>query len=88
MFTTNIYFSLACLDVYFFHLFVQDHRVEQFVLSPLHNVLVISYEMLLRCLEQVQYVHLLFQELSVLVNVTNQTCFVFVFRYRKWSLVS
>uniref|UniRef100_A0A3Q3L5I7 RAD54 homolog B n=1 Tax=Labrus bergylta TaxID=56723 RepID=A0A3Q3L5I7_9LABR len=34
----------------------QDHRVEQFVLSPLHSVLVISYEMLLRCLEQVQKV--------------------------------
>uniref|UniRef100_A0A8C6LVX4 GTP binding protein overexpressed in skeletal muscle n=1 Tax=Nothobranchius furzeri TaxID=105023 RepID=A0A8C6LVX4_NOTFU len=30
----------------------QEHRVEQFVSSPLHNVLVISYEMLLRCLEQ------------------------------------
>uniref|UniRef100_A0A3P8RT06 RAD54 homolog B n=1 Tax=Amphiprion percula TaxID=161767 RepID=A0A3P8RT06_AMPPE len=30
----------------------QDHRIEQFVLSPLHSVLVISYEMLLRCLEQ------------------------------------
>ncbi|XP_047455730.1 DNA repair and recombination protein RAD54B [Mugil cephalus] len=34
----------------------QDHRIEQFVLSPLHSVLVISYEMLLRCLEQVQKV--------------------------------
>ncbi|XP_061771659.1 DNA repair and recombination protein RAD54B isoform X4 [Nerophis ophidion] len=34
----------------------QDHRIEQFVLSPLHNVLVISYEMLLRCFEQVQKV--------------------------------
>ncbi|XP_017280508.1 DNA repair and recombination protein RAD54B [Kryptolebias marmoratus] len=34
----------------------QDHRIEQFVLSPLHNVLVISYEMLLRCLEQIQKV--------------------------------
>ncbi|XP_068615483.1 DNA repair and recombination protein RAD54B [Brachionichthys hirsutus] len=32
------------------------HRIEQFVLSPLHSVLVISYEMLLRCLEQVQTV--------------------------------
>ncbi|XP_076009862.1 DNA repair and recombination protein RAD54B [Genypterus blacodes] len=32
----------------------QDHRVEQFVASPLHSVLVISYEMLLRSLEQVQ----------------------------------
>uniref|UniRef100_A0A8C9WY92 RAD54 homolog B n=1 Tax=Sander lucioperca TaxID=283035 RepID=A0A8C9WY92_SANLU len=31
----------------------QDHRIEQFVSSPLHSVLVISYEMLLRCLEQV-----------------------------------
>ncbi|XP_028985049.1 DNA repair and recombination protein RAD54B [Betta splendens] len=34
----------------------QDHRIEQFVLSPMHSVLVISYEMLLRCLEQVQKV--------------------------------
>ncbi|KAK2844547.1 hypothetical protein Q5P01_011206 [Channa striata] len=34
----------------------QDHRIEQFVLSPLHSVLVISYEMLLRCLEQIQKV--------------------------------
>ncbi|XP_029360142.1 DNA repair and recombination protein RAD54B isoform X2 [Echeneis naucrates] len=34
----------------------QDHRIEQFVASPLHSVLVISYEMLLRCLEQVQKV--------------------------------
>ncbi|KAM6910575.1 DNA repair and recombination protein RAD54B [Xenentodon cancila] len=34
----------------------QDHRIEQFVLSPLHTVLVISYEMLLRCLDQIQKV--------------------------------
>nr|XP_057940628.1 DNA repair and recombination protein RAD54B isoform X2 [Doryrhamphus excisus] len=34
----------------------QEHRIEQFALSPLHNVLVISYEMLLRSLEQVQKV--------------------------------
>ncbi|XP_054477291.1 DNA repair and recombination protein RAD54B [Anoplopoma fimbria] len=34
----------------------QDHRIEQFLISPLHSVLVISYEMLLRCLEQVQKV--------------------------------
>lgn len=39
-------------------IFDQDHRIEQFVLSPLHNVLVISYEMLLRCLEQVRRSHL------------------------------
>ncbi|XP_056142527.1 DNA repair and recombination protein RAD54B [Lampris incognitus] len=32
----------------------QDHRIEKFVASPLHSVLVISYEMLLRSLEQVQ----------------------------------
>ncbi|XP_067094037.1 DNA repair and recombination protein RAD54B [Osmerus mordax] len=32
----------------------QDHRVEQYVASPLHSVLVISYEMLLRSVEQVQ----------------------------------
>uniref|UniRef100_A0A673B5D8 RAD54 homolog B n=1 Tax=Sphaeramia orbicularis TaxID=375764 RepID=A0A673B5D8_9TELE len=30
----------------------QDHRIEHFMASPLHSVLVISYEMLLRCLEQ------------------------------------
>nr|XP_019948182.1 PREDICTED: DNA repair and recombination protein RAD54B-like [Paralichthys olivaceus] len=35
---------------------VSDHRIEQFVLSPLHSVLVISYEMLLRSQEQVQKV--------------------------------
>ncbi|XP_072250422.1 DNA repair and recombination protein RAD54B isoform X1 [Leuresthes tenuis] len=34
----------------------QDNRIEHFILSPLHSVLVISYEMLLRCLEQVQKV--------------------------------
>ncbi|XP_033959408.1 DNA repair and recombination protein RAD54B [Pseudochaenichthys georgianus] len=34
----------------------QDNRIEKFVLSPLHSVLVISYEMLLRCLDQVQKV--------------------------------
>lgn len=34
----------------------QDHRMERFVSSPLHSVLVVSYEMLLRCLEQVQKV--------------------------------
>ncbi|KAJ3597260.1 hypothetical protein NHX12_000788 [Muraenolepis orangiensis] len=32
----------------------QDHRIEQFVASPQHSVLVISYEMLLRSLEQIQ----------------------------------
>uniref|UniRef100_A0A8C6V094 RAD54 homolog B n=1 Tax=Neogobius melanostomus TaxID=47308 RepID=A0A8C6V094_9GOBI len=32
----------------------QDHRIEHFLASPLHSVLVISYEMLLRCLEQVK----------------------------------
>ncbi|XP_028325918.1 DNA repair and recombination protein RAD54B [Gouania willdenowi] len=32
----------------------QDHRIEQFVFSKLHSVLVISYEMLLRCSEQIQ----------------------------------
>uniref|UniRef100_A0A3Q1F862 RAD54 homolog B n=1 Tax=Acanthochromis polyacanthus TaxID=80966 RepID=A0A3Q1F862_9TELE len=35
---------------------VMGMRIEQFVVSPLHSVLVISYEMLLRCLEQVQTV--------------------------------
>ncbi|XP_032415090.1 DNA repair and recombination protein RAD54B isoform X1 [Xiphophorus hellerii] len=34
----------------------QDHRIEEFLSSPLHNVLVISYEMLLRCLEPIQKV--------------------------------
>ncbi|XP_075965753.1 DNA repair and recombination protein RAD54B [Anarhichas minor] len=34
----------------------QDHRIEHFLVSPLHSVLVISYEMLLRCLEQVKKV--------------------------------
>lgn len=34
---------------------MQDHRIEQFILSPLHTVLVISYEMLLRCLEQASF---------------------------------
>lgn len=34
---------------------MQDHRIEQFILSPLHAVLVISYEMLLRCLEQASF---------------------------------
>ncbi|XP_067887696.1 DNA repair and recombination protein RAD54B isoform X2 [Heterodontus francisci] len=32
----------------------QDHKVEDFIGSPLYSVLIISYEMLLRCLEQVQ----------------------------------
>ncbi|XP_041045854.1 DNA repair and recombination protein RAD54B isoform X1 [Carcharodon carcharias] len=32
----------------------QDHKVEDFISSPLHSVLIISYEMLLRCLEQIQ----------------------------------
>ncbi|XP_067835362.1 DNA repair and recombination protein RAD54B [Heptranchias perlo] len=32
----------------------QDHKVEDFISSPLHSVLVISYEMLLRCLEHIQ----------------------------------
>ncbi|XP_072107979.1 DNA repair and recombination protein RAD54B isoform X1 [Mobula birostris] len=32
----------------------QDHKVEDFIASPLYSVLVISYEMLLRCLEQIQ----------------------------------
>ncbi|XP_068093765.1 DNA repair and recombination protein RAD54B isoform X2 [Hyperolius riggenbachi] len=32
----------------------QDHKVEEFILSPLYPVLIISYEMLLRSLEQFQ----------------------------------
>ncbi|XP_068020467.1 DNA repair and recombination protein RAD54B [Melanerpes formicivorus] len=34
----------------------QDHKVEEFLSSPLYSVLIISYEMLLRCLDQVQAV--------------------------------
>ncbi|KAM9096628.1 DNA repair and recombination protein RAD54B isoform 2-T2 [Sarcophilus harrisii] len=32
----------------------QDHKIEDFVNSPLYSVLVISYEMLLRCLDQIK----------------------------------
>ncbi|XP_066481022.1 DNA repair and recombination protein RAD54B [Tiliqua scincoides] len=32
----------------------QDHKVEEFVKSPLYSVLIISYEMLLRSLDQIQ----------------------------------
>ncbi|NWU88770.1 RA54B protein, partial [Upupa epops] len=32
----------------------QDHKVEEFIGSPLYSVLIISYEMLLRCLDQIQ----------------------------------
>ncbi|XP_053099002.1 DNA repair and recombination protein RAD54B isoform X3 [Hemicordylus capensis] len=32
----------------------QDHKVEEFVNSPLYSVLIISYEMLLRSLDQIQ----------------------------------
>ncbi|XP_056378478.1 DNA repair and recombination protein RAD54B isoform X1 [Hyla sarda] len=32
----------------------QDHKVEDFIASPLYSVLIISYEMLLRSLEQLQ----------------------------------
>ncbi|XP_069777982.1 DNA repair and recombination protein RAD54B isoform X3 [Narcine bancroftii] len=32
----------------------QDHKVEDFINSPLYSVLIISYEMLLRCLEQIK----------------------------------
>ncbi|XP_078543154.1 DNA repair and recombination protein RAD54B isoform X2 [Lissotriton helveticus] len=31
----------------------QDHKIEEFILSPLNSVLIISYEMLLRSLEQI-----------------------------------
>ncbi|NXG74575.1 RA54B protein, partial [Baryphthengus martii] len=34
----------------------QDHKVEEFISSPLYSVLIISYEMVLRCLHQVQAV--------------------------------
>nr|XP_020641034.1 DNA repair and recombination protein RAD54B [Pogona vitticeps] len=32
----------------------QDHRVEEFINSPLYSVLIVSYEMLLRSLDQIQ----------------------------------
>ncbi|NWH64590.1 RA54B protein, partial [Geococcyx californianus] len=32
----------------------QDHKVEEFISSPLYSVLIISYEMLLRSLDQIQ----------------------------------
>ncbi|XP_045143275.1 DNA repair and recombination protein RAD54B [Echinops telfairi] len=32
----------------------QDHKVEEFIISPLYSVLIISYEMLLRSLDQVR----------------------------------
>nr|XP_047931239.1 DNA repair and recombination protein RAD54B isoform X3 [Anser cygnoides] len=32
----------------------QDHKVEEFISSPLYSVMIISYEMLLRSLEQIQ----------------------------------
>ncbi|KAG8441820.1 hypothetical protein GDO86_010846 [Hymenochirus boettgeri] len=32
----------------------QDHKIEDFINSPLYSVLIISYEMLLRCLEQIK----------------------------------
>ncbi|XP_072269343.1 DNA repair and recombination protein RAD54B, partial [Pyxicephalus adspersus] len=32
----------------------QDHKVEEFINSPLYPVLIISYEMLLRCMDQIQ----------------------------------
>ncbi|KAM6283228.1 DNA repair and recombination protein RAD54B isoform 2-T2 [Porphyrio hochstetteri] len=34
----------------------QDHKVEEFIRSPLYSVLIISYEMLLRSLDQIQSV--------------------------------
>ncbi|XP_078253309.1 DNA repair and recombination protein RAD54B isoform X2 [Rhinoraja longicauda] len=35
----------------------QDHKVEDFITSPLYPVLIISYEMLLRCVEPIQDLH-------------------------------
>lgn len=40
----------------YFPLYLQDHKVEEFIGSPLYSVLIISYEMLLRCLDQIQTV--------------------------------
>ncbi|NWQ74407.1 RA54B protein, partial [Columbina picui] len=37
-----------------FLLYLQDHKVEEFIGSPLYSVLIISYEMLLRSLDQIQ----------------------------------
>ncbi|NWR46232.1 RA54B protein, partial [Regulus satrapa] len=34
----------------------QDHKVEEFIASPLYSVMIISYEMLLRSLDQIQAV--------------------------------
>lgn len=38
----------------YFPLHLQDHKVEEFNGSPLYSVLIISYEMLLRSLDQIQ----------------------------------
>lgn len=35
-------------------LYLQDHKVEEFIGSPLYSILIISYEMLLRSLDQIQ----------------------------------
>lgn len=37
-----------------FLLCLQDHKVEEFIASPLYSVMIISYEMLLRSLDQIQ----------------------------------
>ncbi|KAG2465300.1 DNA repair and recombination protein RAD54B isoform X2 [Polypterus senegalus] len=34
----------------------QDHKIEEFISSPLYPILLISYEMMLRCLEQIMTV--------------------------------
>ena len=38
----------------YFPLCLQDHKVEEFIGSPLYSVMIISYEMLLRSLDQIQ----------------------------------
>lgn len=42
----------SCMVCFLFYL--QDHKVEEFIGSPLYSVLIISYEMLLRSLDQIQ----------------------------------
>lgn len=38
----------------YFPLCLQDHKVEEFLGSPLYSVMIISYEMLLRSSDQIQ----------------------------------
>lgn len=40
----------------YFPLCLQDHKVEEFISSPLYSVMIISYEMLLRSSDQIEAV--------------------------------